>query len=48
MERARCPECGEDIGGTGHNLVESNRRDADMEDLARRRGAERSPWAWGQ
>ncbi|THH09391.1 hypothetical protein EW145_g2049 [Phellinidium pouzarii] len=48
METARCPECFETIGGTGHNLVSSNRRDFEFEAIAREQGAQESPWAWGR
>lgn len=46
MQQATCPECGEAVGGTGHNLTSTNTRASDFEDLARRHGAQRSPWAW--
>ncbi len=31
MEQARCPECGEAIGGQDHTLLGDNRRDERME-----------------
>lgn len=48
MERAFCPECGEEIGGQGHELLGTNRRNRRLEDLARANGGERSPWAWNR
>ncbi|RXK38429.1 hypothetical protein M231_04338 [Tremella mesenterica] len=43
MEEANCPDCGERIGGAHHQLLETNRRDQEMEDLATSAGAERNP-----
>ncbi|KAF9155352.1 hypothetical protein BG015_010198 [Linnemannia schmuckeri] len=37
MEQARCPECGASIGGGEHALLQSNRRDLEMEGLYRAR-----------
>ncbi|KAI5123686.1 hypothetical protein M0805_001714 [Coniferiporia weirii] len=48
METARCPECSETIGGANHNLVSTNRRNTELEDIARNQGAQPSPWAWGR
>lgn len=36
MERSRCPECGEEIGGENHHLVSTNNVANEIEDLARR------------
>lgn len=47
MQQATCPECGEAVGGTSHNLTAGNTRASEFEDLARQHGAGRSPWAWG-
>ncbi|KAF6760156.1 hypothetical protein DFP72DRAFT_1063222 [Ephemerocybe angulata] len=46
-QRARCPECGEAIGGENHNILPNNQRADDFEALTREQGAARSPWAWG-
>ncbi|KAF5326320.1 hypothetical protein D9611_000022 [Ephemerocybe angulata] len=48
MQQARCPECGEAIGGGNHNLISSNQRADDFEALAREHGAAGSPWPWAQ
>ncbi|KIO31499.1 hypothetical protein M407DRAFT_67796 [Tulasnella calospora MUT 4182] len=48
MERSRCPECGETIGGGGHTLDSSNSRAADFENLAGGLGVAANPWPWGQ
>ncbi|THH30127.1 hypothetical protein EUX98_g4067 [Antrodiella citrinella] len=48
METARCPECGEAIGGSDHSLNSTNTRDTQMEGLAAAQGALQSPWDWGQ
>ncbi|CAL1707171.1 unnamed protein product [Somion occarium] len=42
---SRCPECGAQIGGSGHRLIESNTRDTEFETLAATYGAARNPWA---
>ncbi|KAH9951524.1 P-loop containing nucleoside triphosphate hydrolase protein [Amylocystis lapponica] len=47
MQQSKCPECGEVIGGTGHNLVSGNSRATEFEEIARAQGGERSPWRWG-
>jgi hypothetical protein len=39
MERSQCPECGSEIGGGSHRLLENNTRDLDMQALAREAGA---------
>ncbi|KIJ51765.1 hypothetical protein M422DRAFT_203039 [Sphaerobolus stellatus SS14] len=39
MERARCPECGEEIGGSRHSLLASNSRATEFEAMLRERGA---------
>ncbi|EPQ57199.1 P-loop containing nucleoside triphosphate hydrolase protein [Gloeophyllum trabeum ATCC 11539] len=44
---ASCPECGAQIGGTGHQLLSSNRRAMDMEELATQQGYARNPHPWG-
>lgn len=46
-QRARCPECGEAIGGENHNILPNNQRADDFEALTREQGAAQSPWAWG-
>lgn len=48
MQQSVCPECGEAIGGSNHNLLSSNARDTQLEDIARAQGALPSPWAWGR
>lgn len=48
METATCPECRAPIGGSGHNLNSSNSRATEFEEIAGRRGAEQSPWAWAR
>ncbi|GBE80241.1 hypothetical protein SCP_0214510 [Sparassis crispa] len=48
MQAARCPECHAAIGGTSHNLHQSNTRATEFEEIATRLGSERSPWAWGR
>ncbi|KAK7685306.1 hypothetical protein QCA50_011669 [Cerrena zonata] len=40
-----CPECGAQIGGTSHRLLDSNVRDTEFEALAATHGARRNPWA---
>ncbi|KAI0369710.1 P-loop containing nucleoside triphosphate hydrolase protein [Pilatotrama ljubarskyi] len=47
MQRSVCPECGEAIGGSNHNLVSGNTRAVELEEIARRQGAQPSPWRWG-
>ncbi|TFK23669.1 P-loop containing nucleoside triphosphate hydrolase protein [Coprinopsis marcescibilis] len=44
MEEARCPECGEVIGGGSHALNTGNSRATDFVNLAQSRGAGRDPW----
>lgn len=41
MEVAKCPVCGEDIGGTKHNLLETNTHDGSMD------GSTRPAWSNG-
>lgn len=48
MQRSFCPECGEPIGGTSHQLDSSNTQATEFEELARREGAQQSPWAWAR
>ncbi|KAF8867865.1 P-loop containing nucleoside triphosphate hydrolase protein [Gymnopilus junonius] len=47
MERSRCPECGEAIGGSNHRLDSTNQVSSEFEELARRvdPNVARSPWA---
>ncbi|TDL21593.1 hypothetical protein BD410DRAFT_297523 [Rickenella mellea] len=45
---SRCPECNEPIGGHGHNLLSTNTRAIDMEEIVREVGGEQSPYAWGR
>jgi hypothetical protein len=35
-----------DLNNIDHNLERGNTREAELEELARRQGAEHSPWAW--
>ncbi|KAG8782712.1 hypothetical protein FRC16_002558, partial [Serendipita sp. 398] len=44
MEVGRCNECGAEIGGGRHRLLDSNARAGDFEEIATRQGAERGPW----
>ena len=46
MERSSCPECGEAVGGSDHQLENRNTRNAEFEALAREAGAQASPWNW--
>ncbi|GJJ08048.1 hypothetical protein Clacol_002255 [Clathrus columnatus] len=39
MQTSRCPECGAEIGGDGHRLLESNSRDTEFEGMLRNQGA---------
>lgn len=48
METARCPDCGEQIGGGNHELLSSNNRNTEFEEIGRARGDIRSPWRWAQ
>lgn len=48
MQTARCPECDEPVGGSGHNLLGTNSRAADLEQIAATEGSQRSPWAWAR
>ena len=48
METARCPECGEPVGGNSHNLLGTNSRATDLEQIAVTEGSQRSPWAWAR
>ncbi|EIN11698.1 P-loop containing nucleoside triphosphate hydrolase protein [Punctularia strigosozonata HHB-11173 SS5] len=48
MQAGRCPECGAAIGGGNHSLVADNTQAIEFERLARGRGAQDSPWAWGR
>ncbi|KAI8974770.1 hypothetical protein BD414DRAFT_424028 [Trametes punicea] len=48
MQESRCPECNALIGGSHHQLLSSNTRATEFEDLARRHGSADSPWAWGR
>ncbi|KAJ3510084.1 hypothetical protein NMY22_g16083 [Coprinellus aureogranulatus] len=46
MEEARCPDCGETIGGRNHSLNPTNRRADEFEALLRNQGAQQNPWPW--
>ena len=48
MESARCPECRAPIGGSGHQLNNSNTRATEFEEIARHQGSHVSPWQWGR
>lgn len=48
MEQASCPECRAPIGGMNHDLNSSNRRAAELEEIARREGAQESQFPWGR
>jgi len=39
-------ECGEPIGGRGHQLNSTNMRDDEMEQLSRVAGVQASQWTW--
>ncbi|OCH91424.1 P-loop containing nucleoside triphosphate hydrolase protein [Obba rivulosa] len=43
-ETSYCPECGQEIGGTGHRLLPSNSRAVEFEEIARGLGASGNPW----
>ncbi|KDR70088.1 hypothetical protein GALMADRAFT_255486 [Galerina marginata CBS 339.88] len=47
MERSRCPECGQVIGGADHHLDQSNQRATEFEELARQVNPNvgANPWA---
>nr|VWP02491.1 Putative type IV pilus protein [Ganoderma boninense] len=47
MQTSFCMDCGEPIGGTGHNLLSTNSQATELEDIARAQGSQRSPWNWG-
>ncbi|KAK7447385.1 hypothetical protein VKT23_014095 [Stygiomarasmius scandens] len=47
MQVSACPECGERIGGSNHQLDSSNTRALEFEEIARNAGAQSSPWSWG-
>ncbi|KAI0667327.1 hypothetical protein C8Q78DRAFT_404096 [Trametes maxima] len=46
MEAARCPECNAPIGGSDHQLLSTNTRATEFEDISRRHGSTNSPWNW--
>jgi aspartyl-tRNA synthetase len=48
MQASRCNECGEEIGGGSHRLLNTNRRAEMMESIAAEQGQHQSPWEWGQ
>ncbi|KIO15631.1 hypothetical protein M407DRAFT_208378 [Tulasnella calospora MUT 4182] len=48
MQRSRCPECGETIGGGNHTLDASNSHATDFEALAGGLGVAANPWPWGR
>ena len=48
MQEARCPECRAPIGGSGHQLHNSNTRAREFEDIAREQGSQDPHWAWGR
>ena len=45
---ARCPECNALIGGSDHQLHQSNTRAMEFEEIARQTGSQDAPWAWGR
>jgi hypothetical protein len=47
MEASTCPECRAPIGGGNHQLLASNTRAVEFEQLARGTGAGDNPWAPG-
>lgn len=46
MERSRCPECGEVIGGGNHHLESTNQISTEFEELARRIHPNVTPGYW--
>lgn len=48
MQVSQCPDCGAQIGGSSHILIDGNAQDASMEELLRGSGVQRSPWPWAQ
>ncbi|KAL7414053.1 hypothetical protein BDY24DRAFT_350847 [Mrakia frigida] len=48
MQQARCPECGETIGGSNHTLAAGNTFDNEMEDLSIEAGLDANPFPWGR
>jgi len=46
MERSRCPECGAEIGGENHHLIETNRVANEFDELARRANPNVNPGYW--
>lgn len=47
-EMARCPECNCPIGGSNHQLVSSNTRAMEYENISRALGGHDPHWEWGQ
>jgi len=48
MEASRCPECNAPIGGGNHNLLSSNTRAMEYENVARALGGLDAHWEWGR
>ncbi|KAH8998233.1 hypothetical protein EDB86DRAFT_3234341 [Lactarius hatsudake] len=48
MQAAYCPECRAPIGGSNHQLHQSNTRAMEFEDIGRRNGSQNPHWPWGR
>ncbi|KAI9445926.1 hypothetical protein H4582DRAFT_1805091 [Lactarius indigo] len=48
MQAAYCPECRAPIGGSNHQLHQSNTRAMEFEDIGRRNGSQDPHWPWGR
>ncbi|KAL1948599.1 hypothetical protein VTO73DRAFT_10405 [Trametes versicolor] len=48
MEASKCPECNAPIGGAHHQLVSSNTRAIEFENIARQEGSLDAPWPWAR
>ncbi|KAH9048674.1 hypothetical protein EDB83DRAFT_2507364 [Lactarius deliciosus] len=48
MQAAYCPECRAPIGGSNHQLHQSNTRAMEFEDIGRRHGSQNPHWPWGR